>query len=344
MKILIIGGTGLISTAITRRLLQRGHHVTLFNRGRTASRLPASTGEVVQVTGDRTLHAEFEARVRDLAPFDCVVDMVCFTPADAQSLVRAFDGRTAQIIFCSTANVYHLPAERYPIREADALGASGAYGARKAECEAILRGAHERGAFGVTTLRVAHAYGEGRPMLHPLGADTAFVDRLRKGKPVVVHGDGQGLWAACHVDDTARAFAGAAGNGDALGRCYNVAGTEWLTWDRYMQLFAAAAGAPPPRIVHIPAELLARAVPAVGQRCVDSYQHPKIFDTSAAQRDLGFTPRVPFLEGVRRTIGWLEAHGQIEDSDAPAHGWYERLIEAWTRLGDGLTAALGAGA
>ncbi len=91
-------------------------------------------------------------------------------------------------------------------------------------------------------------------MLHPLGADPAYVDRLRKGKPVVLHGDGSSLWAAGHVDDTARAFAGAAGNAAACGRSYNVAGEEWLTWNRYAELFAAAAGGPPPDIVHIPTD------------------------------------------------------------------------------------------
>jgi nucleoside-diphosphate-sugar epimerase len=348
MRTLIIGGTGLISTAITRRLLAAGHEVTLYNRGRTASRLDgdgngARPTRLTRLTGDRTAYAAFEAQLAaEMAAagaFDCVIDMVAFQPPDVESVVRVFRerrgpaGGQTQIVFCSTVNVYPLPPRRTPTPEDEPVVAGGvplaggAYGRDKAVCEERLRAADARGDVRATVLRVAHAYGEGRAMLHPLGADTAYVDRLRKGKPVVVHGDGTSLWAACHVDDTARAFAGAAGNDVACGRSYNVAGEEWLTWNRYTELFAAAAGGPPPAIVHIPTDVLVRAVPDAGRRCAESYQHAKIYETAAARRDLGFRQTVPFQEGVRRTLDWLDAHGGVASSDGET--WYDRLIAWW---------------
>ena len=348
MRTLIVGGTGLISTAISRRLLARGDQVTLYNRGRPESRLGDAGGDagrgrgrLTRLTGDRTAHAAFEVQMAGAGPFDCEIDMVAFRAPDAASVVRAFRGRhgpggdPTQIVFCSSVNVYPLPPAHSPTGEDEPVVAggvslaSGAYGRGKADCEEVLRAADARGDVRATVLRVAHAYGEGRSMLHPLGADTAYVDRLRKGKPVVVHGDGSSLWAACHVDDTARAFAGAAGNGGACGRSYNVAGEEWLTWNRYTELFAAAAGGPPPDIVHIPTDVLLRAVPEAGRRCAESYQHSKIYDTAAARRDLGFRQTVPFEEGVRCTLAWLDARGGIASSDGET--WYDRLI-AWWRV------------
>ncbi len=340
MKTLIIGGTGLISTAIARALLERGDRVTLYSRGQTASRLDPSAA-LEHMVGDRKDYDAFQSQMRAAGPFDYVVDMVAFTPEDAASVVRAFRGRVRQVLFCSTGNVYRLPAARYPIAEDAPLGSNGPYGRQKAAAEAVLQEADRRGDFDVTVLRLAHAYGEGRAMLHPLGSETGFVDRLRRGKPVVVHGDGTGLWAACHVDDTARAFVGAAGNAVASGCTYNVAGEAWLTWDGYIERFAEAAGAPPPRIVHIPTDVLVRVAPAVGRRCAESYQFPKIFDTRAARRDLGFQQRISFLDGVRRTVAWLDARGLIEDGEGSATDlWYDRLIATWERLNERMASEL----
>lgn len=91
MHTLIIGGTGLISTAITRMLLERGDQVTLYNRGRRAARFPDGAARVY---GDRKDFAAFEAQLQALGHVDCVIDMVCFEPAEAESLLRAVRGIT----------------------------------------------------------------------------------------------------------------------------------------------------------------------------------------------------------------------------------------------------------
>ena len=212
VRILVIGGTGVIGTAVSRHLLERGHHVTLYTRGRTEVRLPTG-GRVgaasVSLTGDRKDHAAFEQQMRYAGPFDGVVDMICYGPEDAASLVRAFVGRVRRVVFCSTASVYPWPPSRYPVREDEPLGRDSAYGVGKAAAEAIFLDAHARGDFSATVLRLGHTYGEGRAMLHPLGSSSTLIDRLRRGKAVVLHGDGSSLWAACHADDVAYAFASA---------------------------------------------------------------------------------------------------------------------------------------
>jgi nucleoside-diphosphate-sugar epimerase len=333
MDVLIVGGTGLISTAITQRLLDRGDRVTHFNRGTTEARYE---GQVRHITGDRRQTEAFEALVRDAGPFDCVIDMICFRPEQAESLARACRGVAKQVIFCSTVDVYDKPAQRYPIREDAPLGGVSAYGQNKARCEALLMDSHRRDDFAVTVVRPAHSYGEGRGMIHVFGGGEGACKRLRQGKPVIVHGDGTSFWVSCHVDDVARAFAGAAGNERAYGKAYTAAGDEWQTWDRYTELLAEALGAPPPQIVHIPTDLLARALPRRAQVIAQNFGFNGFYDTSAARADLGFRQTISFLEGVRRTVAWCDARNLIDASDGDA--WQDEVIAAWQRLTDQFVA------
>lgn len=335
MRILIIGGTGLISTGITRALHARGDDVTLFNRGRL-DLYPMPAGVRV-LQGDRTDHAAFEARMAELGRWDCVIDMVGYRPEDGESAVRAFRGRTDQFLFCSTVDVYRKPATRYPYVEDEPYGGLNDYSRNKVTIERALRAAHERGDLPLTIIRPAYTYGEGRGPIHSFGGGTAYVDRIRKGKPIIVHGDGSSLWVACHRDDVAAAFAAAAGNPATLGRWYHATGEEWLTWNDYHRAAARALGAPEPELVHIPTDLLVRVAPKA-RICAENFQFNNIFDNTAAQRDLGFRYAVPWEEGVRRMARWLDAHGKVEDSDLDPTE--DRLIAAWQQLGDAMAREL----
>ncbi|MCW4027045.1 MAG: NAD-dependent epimerase/dehydratase family protein [Candidatus Bathyarchaeota archaeon] len=246
MRVLIIGGTGLISTAISRFLIGRGDDVTLYNRGITEARIP---NKPKRILGDRTRYATFETQMTKEEPFDCVIDMVCFLPEEAKSAIRAFQGRVRQYIFCSTMDVYTKPAKRYPIKEDEERQPSSSfpYAVNKAACENILLEAQGRDDFPLTIIRPAYTYGEGRGLIHTLGWGTYYLDRVRKGKPIIVHGDGTSFWVACHRDDLARAFVGAVGNTKAFGKAYHVTGDEWMTWDSYHQGVAKAMAVSRPR-------------------------------------------------------------------------------------------------
>ncbi|MEO7912468.1 MAG: NAD-dependent epimerase/dehydratase family protein [Roseiflexaceae bacterium] len=336
MKILLIGGTGLISSAITRELVARDDEVTHYNRGKSA---PEVAG-VRTIVGDRTDHAAFERQIGELGSFDCVIDMVGFKPEDAESLTRACRGRAGHVIFCSTVDVYTKPAARYPIHEDGqrAPSPSFPYAYDKAICEQTLEAAHQRGDFPLTIIRPAFTYGEGRGMIHSFGGSNTYLDRLRKGKPIIVHGDGSSLWVACHRDDVAHTFAAAAGSQQTCGRAYNVTGEEWMTWNQYHCEIAAAIGAPAPTLVHIPTDLLLRAVPKRAWITAENFQFNNIFDTSAAQRDLGFEYRITLAEGTRRIMAWLDRQGNLPNSDDDP--FEDQLIAAWERLGDDLSGAL----
>jgi nucleoside-diphosphate-sugar epimerase len=336
MRVLIIGGTGLISTAITRLLLERGNEVVLFNRGRTPPRIP---GGAQTIHGDRLEFEAFESRMAEEEAFDCVIDMVCFHPAEAESLVRAFSGRAGQVIFCSTVDVYARPADRYPMREDEPQRPVSQYGLDKSRCETVLMRAHEAGDFQVTIIRPAYTYGEGGVIIHSFGWGTGYIDRLRKGKPIVVHGDGQSLWVCCHIDDVGAAFAKAAGNEAVFGRPYHVTGEEWMTWNQYHRKVAEAVGAPEPQLVHIPTDLLSSATGEHGEITRTNFQFNNIFDNAAARADLDFSYTVPWVDGVRRTVAWLDANDRIDNSDED--DFDDRVIAAWRRAGERMAEELG---
>jgi nucleoside-diphosphate-sugar epimerase len=334
MNILIIGGTGLISTPITRFLLERGDTVTLYNRGQREARF---SGAVKQIAGNRRDFAAFEKQMAEAGRFDCVIDMVCFRPEEAESAVRAFEGRAGQFIFCSTVDVYSKPATRFPYREDEPRNAITDYGRNKAKCEDIFMDAHQRGAFNTTILRPAMTYGEGAVLVNTFGWNPAVLKRIRQGKPIVVHGNGQALWVVCHVDDCARAFVNAIGNSKAYGKAYHVPGEEWLTWDNFYRGLARAMNAPEPTLVHIPADLLARLAPDEVSITTYNFQYSNVYDNSAARADLGFQYTIPWAEGARRAIAWMDSKGMIDGSDDP---FFDELIAEWERLSGEMAARL----
>ena len=327
MKVLIIGGTGLISTAITRELLERGEDVTLYNRGQRELWI---AGNPHRIIGDRNDFPTFERQMAGAGAFDCVIDMVCFAPEQAESAIRAFKGRVGQFIFCSTVDVYSKPPSGFPIREDEPRRSISDYGRMKVRCEDLLMEAHARADFPVTIIRPSHTYGEGGSIVHTFGWSTTYIDRIRKGKPIVVHGDGRSLWVSCHIDDVGHAFVMAIGNPKALGRAYNAAGDDARDWNQYHQGVAEALGAPPPQLVHIPTDLLARFAARRADITIANFQYSNLFDNSAAREDLDFHPKVGWIDGVRRTVAWLDERGMVKNSDDDPFD--DRVIAAWERL------------
>lgn len=325
MHVLILGGTGTISTGITRQLRGTEHEVTLFNRGQTEARIP---DDVAVIEGDRTDFNAFERRMREFDRFDCVIDMICFTAEEAESAVRAFAGQIDQFVFCSTIDVYNRPVAKMPIVEtASQTPAVSDYGAGKAEGERIFMDAHDRGDFAATVIRPWDTYGEGNSLNHTFGKGTEYIDRIRRGKPIIVHGDGNSVWGSCHRDDVARAFVNAVGNETAYGEAYHVTSEECMSWNRYHREVAAALDAPDPELVHIPTKVLIETVPDRTSMLQKHYQFSTVFDNTKAKNDLNFEQRIPWREGVQRTVEWLDDRGRIEDSDDNPS--YDRLVEAW---------------
>ncbi|RPH97121.1 MAG: NAD-dependent epimerase/dehydratase family protein [Calditrichaeota bacterium] len=329
MKILIIGGTGNISTPITK-WLQDEHELTLFNHD--TSRPDWLNSGVQVITGDRKNYQDFEKKLSSAGRFDCVIDMIAFEPEDAQADVTVFANKTEQFIFCSTVDVYPKDAKRYPVSEEDEIGASATfpYAYKKVQCERTLWAAHDRGDFKLTVIRPSFTYNETwSPGIHSFGGASYHLDRLIKGKPVILHGDGLGIWVATYRDDTARAFVGAVGNKQSYGQAYNVTGDEWMTHNHIWRTIAGVLGAPEPQFICIPTEVLGKIAPREAEWCVENFRYNNIFTNDKAKRDLGYRYTVSFEQGAAKCIRYLTEHKLIEDS---AHyPFYDRIVDQWKK-------------
>ncbi len=333
MRVLVIGGTGLISTAIVEQLLARGHDVITMTRGDTRPRIPTT---IPNIRCDRRDTPAFAAAVADLS-VDAVIDMVAFRLEDSRAAYEAFRGRVRHFIHCSAVCVYGGMLSTLPAVETESHTPTGEYGLNKSACEAFLMGRYTEDGFPVTIIRPSHTYGEGGTIVHALGGDTAYLDRMRQDLPIVVHGDGQSLWASAHISDVARAFVNVLGNPVAVGEAYHVTGEEWMSWNQYHATVARVLdGRYHP--IYIPAHDLYAMAPDRAAMAFEIFQWSSIFDNTKARRDLGYEYRITWEDGVRRTIRWLEEH----DGITPAEGdpFPDRLIAAWTLGRDAAQMAL----
>lgn len=327
MNVLIIGGTGLISAGITRLLLERGDRVTHYNRGQRSQEF---AGRVTTVTGDRYNHPGFEVQMAALPRFDAVVDMIGYDPEDVRSLLRAFGGRTGHVVFCSTVDVYAHPASSYPVREGEPFRpTSWDYAQKKAECERVLWDWYAREGQPVTVLRPVHTYGAQGAVLHTFGGGSYHLDRLKKGRPILIHGDGTSLWTAVHRDDAAVPFVNALGNPVAFGQSYHLPGDECVMWRQYHERVAEGIGAPPPRFVPIPTGLL-HALDKRAYITAINFSYHNCFDPTAAKRDLGYQYRTRIADGAAQIYDWHVRNGRLENSDDVPQD--DRIIAAWERL------------
>lgn len=330
MKILMIGGTGNISLPASQALVARGDDVILYNRGNQ----PIAGAR--QVTGDRYDSAAFEQQMAELlakeGSIDVVIDMICYHPEHGRAVQRALGGRIGQYIFCSTVDVYTKTKSGYPIREDFEREPNPAfeYAYHKAILEKELEAAARQGAFALTIFRPAATYNDsGTPIALP-GPGLPLLKRMRQGKPVIVLGDGNGIWASTHRDDVAPAFVAAAGNPAAFGKAYNVCGEEWLTWKSYYAAAAQALGGPELEFVEIPAKVLVKLTKGEASWCEWNFQYNNIYDNTQAKTDLGYTYRLTWADGVARQVAYHDQRGAIDS--AADYAPYEQAIVDWRRL------------
>jgi nucleoside-diphosphate-sugar epimerase len=327
LRVLFLGGTGVISAAAAQQAVGVGHEVTVINRGATGLRTVPDEVE--------TLHAD----VRDTAAvraalggrwFDVVVDFIAFTPGHVAADIELFAGRTGQYVFVSSASAYQKPPERLPVLESTPLrNPFWSYSRDKIAGEDLLTRAYRDEGFPVTIVRPSSTYDRTRILLDGGWTDIA---RMRAGRPVVVHGDGTSLWTVTHSSDLATALVGLFGLPQAVGDSFTITSDEYLPWDRIYRMYAAAAGAPEPELVHVASETIAAAVPELGSSLLGDRSHSVIFDNSKVKALVpGFLCRTPFAAGVREAVRWYDAHPEEQRVDAQLDAAFDRLVAAARR-------------
>ena len=311
MRVLIIGGTGLISTGIVKHLLARGADVTTFNRAKTDRRI--SDG-VKQITGDRNDFEAFEARFAN-EKFDVVIDMICYMPGQAESAVRAFAGRCEQFIFCSTVCTYGgaIPGG-VVIDESFPQDPVSEYGRNKLACERVFLDAHAAGKLNATVIRPSCTYGPGGRLIDNLEFDPPAWDRVERGLPVLCAGDGMNLWVATHRDDVGKLFAYAAMNAVTYGHSYNATRDENFTWRDFYRAAAAAIGKPAD-VLFMPADWIVRHDAARFALLREITRYHGAYSSAKAKRDVPeFRCEVDFGAGAAETLADVKRRGAWRDS------------------------------
>jgi len=328
LNALIIGGTGLISAGIVKHLLARGARVTIFNRGRRERTVPEG---VLQIVGDRADSDSFVATFAERR-FDVVYDMICFSPEQAEASVRAFSGRCAQFVFCSTVCTYAvntppavLIAETWP------LSPLSEYGRNKLRCEQRFEEAAGSGAFALTIARPSHTYGPGASLIDQQEFDSGTWDRVARGLPVLVAGDGLGLWQSTHRDDCGKFFAYAALAPRTFNQAYNVTRDEVLTWRDYYREVARALDTQA-KLIFVPARWLIAQDPKRFAFLAETSQFHGAYSSAKAKAHVPeFRATIGLEAGARETFADMRRRGAWRDSgqDLP----YQRIVERALALG-----------
>ncbi len=327
MKVLFIGGTGLISEAVSKLVVEKGIELYLFNRGQRTDAIPQGahviTGDIRDVITTKETLKDYQ--------FDVVVDWVAYTPEQVKVDLDIFQGKTKQYIFISSASAYQKPPTHYIITESTPLyNPFWQYSRDKIACEELLMDAYRNSDFPITIIRPSFTYGN---KMIPAAMNSwqnpwSLVDRMRKGKKIIVHGDGASIWTMTHNTDFAKGFVGLLDNPLAIGNAFHITSDEVLTWNQIYQFIGRAAGVEP-NLIHIPSDFIIAKSPEdegglLGDKAVSG-----VFDNSKIKRFVpDYVATVPFSAGMKQTIAWFEANPHKCMID-----------EGWNSQMDGIIAA-----
>jgi len=337
MKVLFIGGTGIISSACSRLAVQRGIGLTLLTRGRRGAEM---VGGAETVNADINDPSAVTQALRGRR-FDVVVNWIAFTATDIERDLELFRGRTRQYIFVSSASAYQKPSTHYLITESTPLSnPHWDYSRNKIACEERLLRAYREEGFPVTIVRPSLTYGEN---LIPLVINSwersyTVVDRMLKGQKVIVPGDGTSLWVITHNTDFAKGFVGLLGQEQSLGHAFHITTDEVLTWDQLYRTVGAAVGVEP-RIVHIPSDYMVSCLPDMEGTLIGDKSVSVVFDNTKIKRFVpDYVATTRFAQGIRQSLAWFDADPGRKLIDSKANVIWDRLIDGYEK---GLRAAVG---
>lgn len=350
MRVLFVGGTGLISSAVSPLLVERGADLTLVTRGSSPKAAAPKGARSITVDAHDTasLRAALADDVAAHGPYDSVVQWICFSPEHLRRDIETFRGITGQYVFISSASAYQTPPEHYIVREdgTPLHNPHWQYSRDKAECERLLREAHAQDGFPFTIVRPSHTYGYSDIPL----AITSWakpwtpVDRLLRGERILMHGDGTSLWTLTDHRDFAVGIVGLLGNPAAVGEDFHITSDDVLTWNQIHRAVAAAVGVSEDQLesqtVYVPSRLLARfdadafEGPLLGDKA-----NAGIFDTSKLRGLVPeFATRHRFQDAVGESVAWFQADASRRAVDDGANALWDRVIDRYTAAVEAMLA------
>jgi len=327
MKVLFIGGTGNISTSVSKQALDRGIELYLFNRGKRVSVIPGAKS----IVGDMTRPEEVASILKEHT-WDAVVNWIAFTEQDIKRDYELFRGRTKQYVFISSASAYQKPLAFPFVTESTPLANPfWQYSRDKIACEMTLNSFYRQEQFPVTIVRPSLTYDTVIPV--PIGGwmEYTIVDRIKNGKKIIVHGDGTSLFTITHADDFAKGFLGLLGHQQAIGESFHITSDEILTWNQIHEALAEAVERKP-KIVHIPSDILASFDEELRGSLIGDKATSVIFDNTKIKTFVpGFTATIPFKQGIRRTIKWFEADAARQIIRKETNAWMDKIINQYEK-------------
>ncbi|MBN1309987.1 MAG: SDR family oxidoreductase [Anaerolineae bacterium] len=327
MRVLFIGGTGFISTAVSRQAVLKGMDLYLLNRGVRQVDLPGGH----HLTADIHQPDKVRSALQGLE-FDVVVDWIAYTPEDIERDLALFRGRVKQFIFISSASAYQKPPAHYLITESTPLyNPYWEYSRNKIACEELLIRAYREEGFPATIVRPSLTYDPNFPIAIGGWGCYTLADRLKKGRPIIVHGDGSSLWVVTHAEDFGRGFLGLLGNWQALGHAFHITSDEVMTWDQIYQTIAEALGVEA-NIVHIPSDFIAQAAPQLSGTLLGDKTWSAVFDNSKIKTFVpGYQAVIPFRDGIRRTLDGFDADEKRRRVDEAVNEEMDLILKAYSR-------------
>ena len=325
MRVLFIGGTGFISTAASSMAISRGFDLYLLNRGSRVADTPGSHTLAADIHRPEDVRAVLQG-----LDFDVVVDWIAYTADDIERDIGLFRGRTKQYVFISSASAYQKPPDRYLISESTPLeNPFWEYARAKIACETRLMQAHRDEGFPVTIVRPSMTYDLNLPIAVGGWGTYTLADRLLRGLPIVVHGDGSSLWVVTHADDLARGLLGLLGNERAVGEAFHITSDEVLTWNQIYQHIAEALGVEA-KVVHIPSDFIARVAPQLAGSLLGDKTWSVVFDNTKIKEFVpDFQATVTFRDGIRRTLDWFAADEERRRVDEAVNTEMDRILRVY---------------
>ena len=324
MKVLFIGGTGNISTSVSKLCIERGIDLYLLNRGTRSVEIPGAK----IISGD--INSNETAKALKDHSWDAVVNWIAFVESDIERDINLFKGKTKQYIFISSASIYQKPSTHPVITESTPLSNPfWDYSRNKIACEERLNNAHRNENFPITIVRPSLTYDTVIPL--PIGGWTEYtiIDRMKKGKKVIVHGDGTSLWTITHAEDFAKGFVGLLGNRLAIGHAFNITSDEILTWDQIYRFVAEAAGTEA-NIIHIASDFICKHENSLTGSLIGDKAVSVIFDNTKIKRFVpDFVCTIPFSEGIKKTLAWFETDPKRMIIKKETNEMMDKIIRAY---------------
>jgi nucleoside-diphosphate-sugar epimerase len=327
MKVLFIGGTGNISSAVSRLAVNRGIDLYHLNRGIRKTNIPGVTTIIGDIASPSTLPDELFKH-----QWDVVVNWIAFQDTDIERDIKLFQGKTGQYIFISSASAYQSPPSHPIITESTPLhNPFWDYSRNKIKCEEHLSQAYRDNNFPITIVRPSYTYDTVIPVAIGGYEEYTIVDRIIKGQPIIVHGDGTSLWTNTHADDFAKGFVGLLGNVQAIGHAFHITSDEILTWNQIYTILADAVGKPA-NIVHIPSDFICKLEPSFTGNLLGDKAVSVIFDNTKIKRFVpDFKATIPFSEGIRRTLAWFDANPEKQVVKTTTNEVMDRIINSYKK-------------